>query len=40
MVGGWGEEKVADISGPGCSTLDRAWDRAIHGMNHYPVEKK
>ena len=40
MVGGWGEEKVADISGAGCSTLDRAWDKAIHGINHYPVEMK
>ena len=40
VVGGWGEEKVADISGAGCSTLDRAWDKAIHGINHYPVEMK
>ena len=35
VLGGWREEKVADISGPSCSTLDRAWDRAIHGINHY-----
>ena len=36
MVGGCGGEKVVDISGPGCSTLDSA----IHGINHHPVDKK